>query len=420
MIDDIDKGWLATEMAHLIERAGLDSYVAAPLVEANDRWFPDDWHPDDGGVARLAKRVFELAQLGDVAIETELTSNTGERGIIATHVDANSIKLDVDPAYLTDPLTVIAHLVSLAAVVFRVRHELEDADHDTERRLVDLTTIYLGFGILTTNAAYRYRASGEMQGNTAITRWSHDVQGALPAEMMAYALATQLVARSATAAELRAVKRQLETNQATVFEDACRTLKSDYVVLALNLPARTKWPARREPPAAPTRTKRPKQPELPAAIVKNSSFLGHNTDQPVLRLEQSRAIELGFGLMFVSGFASIPLLVTGSGAAAAILWAGASVAGFVGGWRIRRDICVGRGCGAKVAKNVERCPRCGGTLVGRMLRKENLLEAEERLGINQDDSDIDVGESGSSVELPVARINRDARVDTGATDTRIR
>jgi hypothetical protein len=422
MIEDTAKGWLTTEMAALIERAGLDSYVAAPLVEATDQWFPDEWHPDEHGVARLAKRVFEHAGLSDVEIATELTKNTGERGIVATQVDANLVRLDVDPEFLTDPLTVIAHLVTLAAVVFRVRHELEDPDHDTERRLIDLTTIYLGFGILTTNAAYRYRASGEMRGNTAITRWSHDVQGALPADLMAYALAMQVVARDSSPAELRAVKRQLETNQADVFEEACRYLKTDYVVLALDLPSRSKWPARREPPAK-SKLPRRKQPEIPAAIVKTPTYFGHNKDLPVLRHEQTRTIELGFGMLFVSGMGSIPLLVTGNGAAAAALWVGTTIAGFVGGHRMRRDICVGRGCGAKLAKDVERCPRCAGTIVGRMLAKENLLEAEERLAINQDGHDIDVG-SASSVELPVARvhadasISRDARVD-GSTDTRV-
>jgi ribosomal protein L40E len=161
--------------------------------------------------------------------------------------------------------------------------------------------------------------------------------------------------------------------------------------------------------------------KIPTAIVKSTSYLGHNSGQPVLRLEQSRTIELGFGALFVAMFASIPIMVGGDVGPAMAIWAVATAGGFIIGHRIRRDVCVGRGCGAKLPADAERCPRCGGTLVGRMQRKENLLEAEERLGINQDDLDIDVGESsGSSVELPVARVSRDARVDTGATDTRIR
>src|SRR5262245_9808424 len=134
MLDEHAKDWLTRETAKLIKLAGLDRYVAAPLVEPTDQWFPDEWHPDDAGVARLGKRVFEHAGLGDVEIVTTLTKNAGSRGIIATHVDANVVRLDVDPEFLTDPLTIIAHLISLAAVVFRVRHELEDPDHDTERR----------------------------------------------------------------------------------------------------------------------------------------------------------------------------------------------------------------------------------------------------------------------------------------------
>jgi hypothetical protein len=428
MVTDVERDWLVTETANLVEETGLDRYVAAALVEPTDRWFPDDWHADDTGVARLAKRVFGHAGLADVSITTELADSDDKKGITAeVHDDNVQLHLLVDPAYLTDPLTAVAELAHLAAYIFRARHDLCVSDDEEERRLIDLTAVYLGFGIIMTNAAYRYRASGEMQGNVAITRWSHDEQGALRANVMAYALAMQLVTRSASAAELRGVRRQLETNQAEAFEAACGELDSDELVAALELPPRSEWPARREPPAAPT-SKRPrlwqKQPQIPTAVVKNRNFLGHNKDQPVLRLEQSRTIELGFGALIVSGFASIPLLVTGSGVAAAITWVGATVVGFVGGHRIRRDICVGRGCGAKLPRDVERCPRCAGTIVGRMLAKENLLEAEERLGINQDGLDIDVGEasegSGSSVELPAARIARDARVGRGATDTRIR
>src|SRR6188768_387802 len=45
MEDDVLREALTARMAELIERAGVDPYVAASLVEANDRWFPDEWQP---------------------------------------------------------------------------------------------------------------------------------------------------------------------------------------------------------------------------------------------------------------------------------------------------------------------------------------------------------------------------------------
>src|SRR5262245_24996316 len=110
MVDETVKDWITQQTALLIKRTGLDSYVAAPLVEQTDQWFPDEWHPDDAGVARLGKRVFEHAGLADVEILTELTKNTGSKGIVATHVDAKVVRLDVDPEFHTDPLTIISHL----------------------------------------------------------------------------------------------------------------------------------------------------------------------------------------------------------------------------------------------------------------------------------------------------------------------
>ncbi len=417
MVTDEQRDWLATATATLIARAGIEPYVAAPLVEATDQWFPDEWHTDDAGVARLAKRVFEHAQLSDVEIVTNLTTNNGERGIIATHVDANTVKLDVDPEYLIDPLTIITQLVSLAAVVFRVRHELEDDDHENERRLIDLTTVYLGFGILTTNAAYRYRASGELRGNTAVTRWSHDVQGTLPAEVMAYALATQLVARGASPAELRGVRRQLETNQADVFDNATRQLKSDYVVLALGLPARSKWPPRREPPPAPTsampRLWR-KEPNIPTATVKSTGYLGHNTGRSVLRVPQNRRWEAGMIGLFVAMVPTIAIAVKGYGGLAMLAMAGTWGLCVLGGSRWIRIMCSDPECGAKLKASDDKCPRCGGHIAGTVLKGENRLEAEERLGLNKADYDMDVGDAAESgTALPNARVRsegRDARV----------
>ena len=417
VVTDEIKEWLATETAKLVERAGIDSYVAAPLVEATDRFFPDDWHRDDGGVVRLAKRVFDYAGLGDVAITADLGKD--ERAISATEVTAEKLHLIVDPDHLTDPLSAVAELVHLATYVFRLRKNLGDPDDARERELIELTAVYLGFGILITNAAYRYRAEGEIRGNTVYTRWSHDEQGSLPASVLAYALAMQLVARGADASELRAVKRQLETNQREAFDAACDELTHEHVMIALGLPDRSTWPAKREPPAK-TKALVRKQPELPAATVKNRNFLGHNTGKPVLRRGESRVIELGFGALFLSMVPTIALAVSGFGGLAMLALVGITAAGFFGGSKIRRDVCGGRGCGViRLPPDAERCPRCGGTIVGRMLPKENLLEAEERLQLTDGDEDIDVGEPSESVELPEARVRRgSARVD-GSANTRI-
>lgn len=409
MIEEHTKDWLTRETAKLIKHAGLDSYVAAPQVEPNDRWFPDEWHPDDAGIARLGKRVFEHAGLGDIEIKTELTKNVGGKGMIATHVDANLVRLDVDPEFLTDPLTIISHLISLASVVFRVRHDLEDPDHDTERQLIDLTTIYLGFGILTTNAAYRYRASGELRGSIAITRWSHDVQGALSADAMAYALATQLVARNASPAELRAVKRQLETNQADVFEAACRQLKSDYVVLALGLPARNRWPALRPPPDAPTRATarlwHKPATNLPTATVKSTGYLGFNSDRAVLRVPRHRGWEAGFLGVFLAMFPTIMLAVKGFGGAAMAALFGTWLLCVILGRTWVRETCSDPECRLKLKPTDEKCPRCGGHIAGSVLKGENRLEAEERLRLNQGDWDMDVGEPAETgVEQHEARV----------------
>ena len=415
MVTNEEREWLAAEMGKLVERTGINSYVAAPLVEANDRWFPDEWHRDDGGVARLAKRVCQHAGISDVRITTELGHSDDNVPIRATNVDANSMHLVVDPDHLTDALTAVAALVHLATYIFRLRNRLQVEDTDEERKLIELTAMYLGFGILLTNAAYRYRASGEIRGNTVITRWSHDVQGALPADALAFALAMQLVARRADASELRAVRKQLETNQAEAFDAACDDLTPEHVDVALGLPPRDSWPARREPPAPTKSTALVRRKDnLPAATVKNRNFLGHNTGKPVLRREESYVVGAGFGALFLSMVPTIALAVNGYGGLAMLALVATTAAGFFGGSRIRHDICFGRGCGVKVAAGLERCPRCGGTFTGRMLKKENLLEAEERLQLDQGDEKIDVGEpEDSGVALPSARVHRG--VDSSTT-----
>ena len=391
MPTDEEREWIVAETARLVERAGLERYVAHVLVEPSDRWFPDEWHPDHNGVKQLAERVFEHAGLAGVTITTLLAEEGSDVALDPLAIEKDRVELEVDPAHLRDPLTLIAALARLAAIVLRLRHELADDDEAHERELVDLTTIYLGFGIITTNAAYRYRADGRMEGYTAITNYSHDEQGALAADLMAWALALQIMARGGD--EKSDVARQLETNQAEVFGEACRQLKSDYAVLLLGLPAREKWPARHDPPGKPARRRKQKE-QLPKAVMKSSAYAGINSGRQVIRMPDNRA---GIGA-FAGGIGSlvptVALAVEGYGVVAMFALVGTFGAGLFLGSRSRYHVC--SGCGLKLAPAGDRCPRCNGKIAGTANRKENYLEAEERLGINQDEYDMDVGEAEAS------------------------
>jgi hypothetical protein len=65
------------------------------------------------------------------------------------------------------------------AHAYRSHHRLQVDDRDREELLTDLTTIYLGFGILSVNNSYRFRKSGSLEGSLAYTRWSTSSSGYL-------------------------------------------------------------------------------------------------------------------------------------------------------------------------------------------------------------------------------------------------
>ena len=385
-----ERNALVADTATLIQRAGIEPYVAALLVEPNDRFFPDPWRADVESLSRLARRVFDYVGLAKVAIEVEAA--TSERaiagGIWAIELGATTAKLGADRERLDDPLATIATLARLAAIVFRAEHEVAGETDEVEGRAIDATTVYLGLGIITTNAAYRYRASGELRGSSAITRWSHSELGALSPQAMSYLLAAQLVARAATSSEVRAVAKILETNQATYLAAAIRELDGDALRTQLGLPDRGSWPARRQPPPDTgsvamklVTALRPEVALIPMAIAKVAPTGGRNVGHPVFRMKRTRAGMAGFIGLFVAMVPMIALAVKGYAGLAVGVLVGTSLACAVLGSRMRRDECADSRCNRFLPPGIERCPGCGGTIAGTLLRGENRLEAEERLGL---------------------------------------
>lgn len=121
------------------------------------------------------------------------------------------------------------HLVGVmsheVAHAYRAHHRLVVPQADQEELLTDLTTVYLGFGILSTNNSFRYRSQGELHGSGVRTTWSTASTGYLPPQAFSFLLAAQLAVRDASFWKRRAVMKHLETDQAAYTKEAFRFLR---------------------------------------------------------------------------------------------------------------------------------------------------------------------------------------------------
>ena len=118
---------------------------------------------------------------------------------------------------LTDPLGLVAAMAHEVAHAFRRSHRLEHREHDLEERLTDVTTVYLGFGVLTTAASARtITAHHDNLGSS----YGHQRQGYLAPHEMAFLLASQLQLRGYDAATVRWFAGQLPANQAATVRAA--------------------------------------------------------------------------------------------------------------------------------------------------------------------------------------------------------
>jgi hypothetical protein len=246
LLSEGDRGWLIGELRNLVGVCGAQRFLEAPILEPTPGDFPDAFEPSKRGVRVLLRRILDAAGLPalDVALDTfsqpdevrELDAHGrakawGHEGAAAwfAGIEGGVCHFGVAEERVGEPAVLVGTLCHEVAHAWRSFHQVWIADRDVEERLTDLTTVYLGFGILTTNAAYVYRQSGELTGgeatgSIAVTRWAHSRTGYLPPEAMAFLLAAQVKARRVGWLARRRIARRLETNQAAYFRWAMKQL----------------------------------------------------------------------------------------------------------------------------------------------------------------------------------------------------
>jgi len=357
------KEWLLESLGMLIQRQGHERFLKAPVLTATPACFPDRWTPNPAGASRMVKRLLGYAGLERYPLRVETYELEGKRahldgrGVLAdTHkqgaaawfggIQDGVLLFGVEEDLLKEPEPLAGTLSHEVAHAYRHHAGLVMASVALEEKLTDLTTVYLGFGILITNSAYRYRATGDL----GAWQWSHTRMGYLSLDEMSYLLATQTVLRGM---EPTAVSRWLERNQEAVFMESFRELSRDRSGLAkrLGIP----WEA------------------LPVPGERELALPRFNAGKTVYRVK--RTWGLGAGVAGAGIGVGLGLVLWGlspwAGVAAFVVLPGVAVAV---GRHFRRDRCSDRDCQGPLGPQDTVCNRCGGRLLTSRSERSRLPE----------------------------------------------
>jgi len=363
---------LLDALSRLIEAHGFETFVRAPLLEPSSTYFPDVWEPSKRGVRALSLRLLAYAGLHEVDASVELygearPTGTWHEGTAAwfAGIDADgTCRFGSDRKQLALGDSIVGTMCHEIAHAFRHHHGLVGPHRQVEEEDTDVTTIYLGFGILTTNNAYRFRKTGEMRGGVIRTSWSTTHTGYLSPQAMAFLLAAQAVIRGLTKQEVKNVASLLETNQAAFFRASHTELARS--VDALGIPPREVWPDERTHRVDPLREDArflATDPD-PDAAAANEDGDGPEpgTQAIVFRVPTTHGSPLfaATASAFIVGFAGARFL--GGDHLGWIV--GAMLVASVVGARLGRgrrvDLCSNPHCEAEIPPATDRCPKCRG------------------------------------------------------------
>jgi hypothetical protein len=381
-----DRQWLTHALKKIIARRGADLLDAAPLVEPTNDWFPEKWATTAAHGHRLAQRLMHYAGLGELSVslsaykpvwndDEEAPWDAGTAGWFAGIRDRRAF-FGLHVRQFGDPEAAAGVLAHEVAHAWRRHHHLVVEDREKEEPLTDVTTVALGFGILTTNNTDRYRSSGTW----SMTAWSMSSAGYLSPQAMSWLLAVWCTARS-VAGERRTIERHLEPNQQSYFRASLEELdRSDSGAREL-LRAAGRPPQRilhavpanfvpRDP--SPDEIDEPEKPSPDPQVNRGTMVYQKARGEVTVT-----AFMAGLAAWFVAWIAALSIDESSMTRALLVSLMVASVAAAIAGSRARRPAC--SACNTRLDQNPAICPGCGGTVGARVGARELRRIREEDL-----------------------------------------
>jgi hypothetical protein len=417
-----EREWLLSQTAELLARDGHAAYLRAPILEPSPVYFPDHWGGGEASVRRLLLRLLRYA--GHPGIDVEVViheEDPARRGTVQNKPapmrgkdpvawfvrrEGEVLHFACEQAILREPENLVPALARAAAHAHRVIRKLDNPDN---QRLIDLTGVALGFGLLTTDACQRFyaKSAGGFRSQRAEFRL-----GALSVQDMSFLLALQLAARGADKRAVRKLLGGLQANQAAFVREALAWLSSMDVPVRerLKLPPPERWPAAWDVDALTGPLDDPRQTisssdepagsgvfdddardedddeeqaDEPRRDVDRGIALA-NRGKPVFRIERSGARRMAkllalpvvlLGFLFSRGEFGFDVPMEIVMPVAAVL----ALVGLGVGSLFTDRRCSEPKCGSKLGVDQTTCPLCGGVVMGVITDPKQRLGAEEEL-----------------------------------------
>ncbi len=192
--------WIDSSFVRLGGLLGPHRLLQATVILPTPEHFPDPYNRTEVALQRMFQRVAYQMQLNpddiDVALfeyEHDVThrlvpfysdSSSGAAGLYH-HDPSERPHISINESQLKDPMALVATLAHELGHIILLRPGLVDRKDPDMEPLNDPLTIFLGFGIFTANAAFRF----EQHSDNTSQGWSASRSGYLSEQQLGYALA---------------------------------------------------------------------------------------------------------------------------------------------------------------------------------------------------------------------------------------
>lgn len=401
--EEDEQRWLVDQLASLVRVRGHEHFLLAPLLEANETFFPDPWNGGGPSMERLIMRMLVYADLEDAEVQVQVHPDDDVGGQVSpagigaplwfVRRQGDTLHYATRASTLRDPDLAVPSAARAAAEGWRRWHGLTQGNAVLEQRLVDVTAVYLGFGVLTTAAAVKH---GATRTDTFRLQRTKSQLGVLGPKALSFALGIQLHARQSETKERRRIRKALPSNQAGFLDETLRLFSQapGDLIERLGIPPKEKWGESPDledltaPFASGVFTKREEaEPDAPPPP-EDVGVEGMNEGKPVFRVRRSKALRLAKMLALPVGMLGM-LAGRMNGVEVdmgmvALAAAGLGLLGLVVGRFLPDTRCSEPKCGTVFSDDDTVCPRCGGTISGEIGHPKERLAAEEALAAGDD------------------------------------